>query len=127
MSDRAQDPGGSGCRSWSGCRAHERVLLLAVGALGVSTCLDYLISFIPTYSVDTLGLPGYAGFVSAVIAAAGQMVLTPFSGHLSDRVGRLTVVRPVGVVVLVIASAAAPGSAGRRPGQRDELLGRGSG
>ena len=49
--------------------AHKVDLLLAIGAVTLSTATNYLIVYMPTYAVKSLGLPQSIGFLAAVVAA----------------------------------------------------------
>jgi len=73
-------------------RLYPKRVLLAIGArVGVDVAFYTFVLFITTYVVTYLGLPkGYA-LNAVLIAAACQVLLIPWFGALSDRVGR----RPV--------------------------------
>ncbi|MDQ6649234.1 MAG: MHS family MFS transporter, partial [Actinomycetota bacterium] len=70
-------------------REHRRAIVLAVGArVGVDVAFYTFVLFITTYVVTVLKLPkGYA-LNAVLLAAAAQLLLIPFFGSLSDRVGR---------------------------------------
>lgn len=73
-------------------RLYPRKVLLAVGArVGVDVAFYTFVLFITTYVVTYLGLPGSYALNAVLIAAAVQVLLIPWFGALSDRVGR----RPV--------------------------------
>jgi len=63
-------------------------LLLAIGAVVVSTSSQYLIVYMPTYAIKELGLPQSLGFTAAVLAAALQTLAVPFVGLMVDRIGQ---------------------------------------
>jgi MFS family permease len=75
-------------------------VLLAVGALAVSTAVNYLIIYMPTYVVRTLHLPPTIGYLAAFAAAIAAITLNPVAGIISDRVGRTTHLITVGTVML---------------------------
>ncbi|PKW25922.1 MFS transporter [Phycicoccus duodecadis] len=75
-------------------------LLTAAGAVALASLSVYLILYMPTFAVKSLGLPSYAGFLGGIIAGAVTLLGTPFVGRLADRVGP-------GRVMLVAAAAAA--------------------
>jgi len=77
-------------------------MLVAVGALAVSTAISYLITYIPTYAVDQLGLPAYTGFASTLVTGIVLTGLTPVVGHLSDRFGRVRIMVVFGVLILAL-------------------------
>jgi MHS family proline/betaine transporter-like MFS transporter len=75
-------------------------VLLAVGALAVSTAVNYLIVYMPTYVVRTLHLPPMIGYLAAFAAAIAAITLNPVAGIISDRVGRTPHLITVGTVML---------------------------
>ena len=76
-------------------------VLLAVGALAVSTAVNYLIIYMPTYVVKTLNLPPSVGYEATLAAAIAVTILTPIAGSVSDRIGRTTHMIAVGLLLLV--------------------------
>jgi MHS family proline/betaine transporter-like MFS transporter len=76
---------------------------LAIGALAVSTAVNYLIIYMPTYAVKTLHLPPTVGFTATLAAAVAVTILTPMAGMVSDRIGRTTHMIAVGLLMLVSA------------------------
>ncbi len=76
-------------------------ILLAIGALAVSTAVNYLIVYMPTYVVKTLNLPPAVGFIAALAAQASVVVLAPIAGIVSDKIGRTTHMLTMGVLILV--------------------------
>ena len=82
--------------------ARQKVrVLLAIGALAVSTAVNYLIVYMPTYVVKTLHLAPTVGFVAAFAAGIAVTLIAPFAGMLSDRIGRTTHVIIAGLLLLV--------------------------
>jgi MHS family proline/betaine transporter-like MFS transporter len=82
--------------------ARQKVrVLLAVGALAVSTAVNYLIVYMPTYVVKTLHLAPTVGFVAAFAAGIAVTLIAPFAGMISDRIGRTTHVIIAGLLLLV--------------------------
>jgi MFS family permease len=73
---------------------------LAIGALAVSTAVNYLIVYMPTYAVKTLNLPPAVGFTATLAAAVAVTILTPIAGTVSDRIGRTTHMIAVGLLIL---------------------------
>ena len=67
---------------------HKFRMLMAVGALVLSTSVSYLIIYMPTYAVKQLGLTASIGYTGTLLSGFVLMVLTPFIGHLSDVFGR---------------------------------------
>ncbi|MGA8900989.1 MFS transporter [Bradyrhizobium sp.] len=63
-------------------------VLLGVGALAISTAVNYLIVFMPTYVVKNFHLPPVTGYTATFVGGIMVTLLTPFAGMLSDRIGR---------------------------------------
>jgi MHS family proline/betaine transporter-like MFS transporter len=76
-------------------------VLLAIGALAVSTAVNYLIVYMPTYVVKTLNLPPSVGFIAAFSAQTAVTLLTPVAGIVSDRIGRTTHMIAMALLLLV--------------------------
>jgi MHS family proline/betaine transporter-like MFS transporter len=76
-------------------------VVLAIGALAVSTAVNYLIVYMPTYVVKTLNLPPTVGFTATLGAAVAVTILTPIAGTISDRIGRTTHMIAIGLLLLV--------------------------
>ncbi len=64
--------------------------LLGIGAIAVTTSVNYLIVYMPTYVVKTLKLPPSVGFLAALAAGVAVTLLPPIAGMISDRIGRTT-------------------------------------
>lgn len=77
-------------------------VILAIGALAISTAVNYLIVYMPTYVVKTLKLAPSIGFTAALAAGIAVTCLAPIAGMISDRVGRTTHMITMGVVLLVV-------------------------
>jgi MHS family proline/betaine transporter-like MFS transporter len=75
-------------------------VLLAVGVIAISTAVNYLIIYMPTYVVKTLNLPPTVGYLAAFAAAIAAITLNPVAGMISDRVGRAPYLISVAVVLL---------------------------
>jgi MFS transporter, MHS family, proline/betaine transporter len=76
-------------------------VVLGIGALAISTAINYLILYIPTYAVKTLNLPASVGYIATFAAAVVVTFLTPFAGMISDRIGRTTHMISISVLMLV--------------------------
>jgi MFS transporter, MHS family, proline/betaine transporter len=76
-------------------------VVLAIGALAVSTAVNYLIIYMPTYVVKTLNLSPTVGYTATLAAAVAVTILTPIAGTVSDRIGRTTHMIAVGLLMLV--------------------------
>src|SRR5580692_5454314 len=68
-------------------RQKSRVLL-GIGALAISTAVNYLIIYMPTYVVKNFNLPPVTGFTATFVGGIMVTLLTPFAGMISDRIGR---------------------------------------
>jgi MFS family permease len=77
-------------------------MLVAIGALAVSTAISYLITYMPTFAVRQLDLPASTGFASTLITGIVLTGLTPIVGHLSDRYGRVRIMTAFGVAILAL-------------------------
>ncbi|MBM6400504.1 MFS transporter [Phycicoccus sonneratiae] len=84
----------------SALSTHLTRVLTAAGAVALASLSVYLILYMPTFAVKSLGLPSYAGYLGGMIAGVVTLVGTPFIGRLADRVGP-------GRVMLVAAGAGA--------------------
>lgn len=84
-------------------RQHPVSVILAIGASIISNSSNYLILYIPTYAVKELGLPQSTGFTATLVGAAILSTVSPFSGHLSDKIGRVRIMLAMGAVFLVTA------------------------
>ena len=65
-------------------------MILGIGALAISTAINYLIVYMPTYAVKALNLPPTVGFAATFAAGIAPTFLTPIAGMISDKVGRTT-------------------------------------
>src|SRR6202521_5475393 len=57
-------------------------VLLGIGALAISTAVNYLIIYMPTYAVKTLNLAPIVGFVATFVGGIMVTFLTPFAGMI---------------------------------------------
>ena len=76
-------------------------VMLGIGALAISTAVNYLIVYMPTYVVKTLNLPPIVGFAATFAAGIVVTLLTPVAGMISDRIGRTTHMIAVNLLLLV--------------------------
>jgi MHS family proline/betaine transporter-like MFS transporter len=76
-------------------------VILGIGALAVSTAVNYLIVYMPTYVVKTLNLPPIVGFQATLAGGIAVALLTPIAGLVSDRIGRTTHMIAINLLLLV--------------------------
>jgi MHS family proline/betaine transporter-like MFS transporter len=82
---------------------HWDRLLMCIGIVVLSTSANYIILYMPTYAIKQLHLPQLLGFIATLL---GGLLLTfgaPLFGHLSDKVGRVTVMSVVCLLFVVSA------------------------
>ena len=80
---------------------HQKLrVILSIGALAISTAINYLIIYMPTYAVKTLNLPPTVGFAATFAAGIALTFLTPIAGMVSDKVGRTTHMIAVNLLLL---------------------------
>ena len=81
---------------------HQKMrVLLGIGALAISTAINYLILYMPTYAVKTLNLPASVGFIATFAGGIVVTFITPFAGMVSDRIGRTTHMITINVLLLI--------------------------
>jgi MHS family proline/betaine transporter-like MFS transporter len=74
---------------------------LGIGALAISTAVNYLIIYMPTYVVTKFNLPPVTGFTATFVGGIMVTVLTPFAGMFSDRIGRTRHMIAANIVLLI--------------------------
>lgn len=67
----------------------KNLLLLAMGLMVISTGINYMLNYVPTYATQSLHLPGSTAFAATLIAGVILTVVTPLMGLWAERVGRL--------------------------------------
>ncbi|MGW3431418.1 MFS transporter [Streptomyces melanosporofaciens] len=83
-------------------RTQKDRMLVAMGALAVSTAISYLITYMPTFAVRELDLPASTGFASTLVTGIVLSGLTPVVGHLSDRFGRTRIMLIFAALILAL-------------------------
>lgn len=78
------------------------LVLLGIGTLAVTTCVNYMITYIPTFSIEQLKLPESSSFYSLIVSAIVLIIITPIVGHLSDSYGKLRIMIPAAAATLVL-------------------------
>ncbi|MEV0701657.1 MFS transporter [Saccharopolyspora sp. NPDC050389] len=83
-------------------RTQKIRILLVVGALLVSTVLNYTITYMPTYAIKQLGLPASTSFAATLVTGVVLTVVTPLAGHLSDKIGRVKLMGVFAALILLL-------------------------
>src|SRR5262245_667807 len=84
--------------------AHARALLASGGIVAAGTIYNYVtLLYMPTFAQVQLGLPLNEAFIAQAISLACMTAVIPFSGALSDRIGRRPIMRGALVLTLVLA------------------------
>jgi MHS family proline/betaine transporter-like MFS transporter len=81
-------------------RQNGRVVL-AIGVLAVSTAVNYMIIYMPTFAVKELKLPASTGFIATLVTGIVLTGVTPVMGYLSDKLGRIRIMVVSAVVVFL--------------------------
>lgn len=82
----------------------KAAVLMAGGALAISTALNFVIQYMPTFGIKQLGISPSISFTSLILTGVILTFLTPVVGLLSDRFGRMRIMIPaaIGIGVLTI-------------------------
>jgi MHS family proline/betaine transporter-like MFS transporter len=54
----------------------------------VSTAINYMLNYVPTWATRTLGLPASTAYTATLVAGIILTVVTPFAGLAAERFGR---------------------------------------
>jgi MHS family proline/betaine transporter-like MFS transporter len=80
---------------------HQKLrVVLMVGALVLSTAVNYVIVYMPTFARNELGLPASTAFMATAVTGLVLATVTPVIGHLSDKLGRTRVMLTAGIVMM---------------------------
>jgi MHS family proline/betaine transporter-like MFS transporter len=74
---------------------------LGIGALAISTAVNYLIIYMPTFAVTKFNLPPVTGFTATFVGGIMLTLVTPLAGMLSDRIGRTRHMIAVTIALLI--------------------------
>ncbi len=77
-------------------------VIVGTGAVTVATVSLYLMLYTPTFARTVLGLDPSVGFAATFAVGVTLLLVPPFSGTLSDRIGRLKVALPAVVLLGVL-------------------------
>jgi len=83
-------------------RAHKAPLLAAIGVTVLANVATYVVLFMPSFAQRELGLPASGAFAATLVTGVVQLVLAPFAGALSDRIGRVPVMAGAGAGMLLL-------------------------
>ena len=78
-------------------------LLVSLGLVVLCTVVTYTTLFMPSFAVRHLGLSQAESFLAILLTGAIQIALVPVFGALSDRCGRLPIMVPAALAVLVVS------------------------
>ncbi|MBP2171502.1 MHS family proline/betaine transporter-like MFS transporter [Erwinia toletana] len=67
----------------------KELLLLAIGLMVISTAINYMLNYVPTYATKNLHLPGSVAFGATLLAGVILTVVTPLMGLWAEKVGRI--------------------------------------
>jgi MHS family proline/betaine transporter-like MFS transporter len=76
-------------------------VLLAIGVLAISTAVNYIVLYMPTYAIKQLGLPASTGFVATLATGTVLTLVTPLVGHWSDHAGRIRLMTAAALLMAV--------------------------
>lgn len=85
--------------------AQKRRVALAIGLMVVSTAVNYMLDYVPTWATTSLGLPTASAYGATLIAGVILTFITPFGGLLAERMGR---VRLMWVALVLMAVTLLP-------------------
>ncbi len=67
----------------------KTLLLLAIGLMVISTGINYMLNYVPTYATKNLHLPGNVAYGATLLAGVILTVVTPIMGLWAEKVGRM--------------------------------------
>ncbi|MBP2387259.1 MFS transporter [Paeniglutamicibacter kerguelensis] len=77
-------------------------VLMAGGALAISTALNFVIQYMPTFGIKQLGISPSISFTSLILTGLILTFFTPVVGHLSDKFGRIRIMVPAAIAIAVL-------------------------
>lgn len=69
--------------------SQKSLFFIAVGLMMISTAINYMLQYVPTYATKTLGLDSSTAYMATVVAGTILTVVTPLIGLWAEKVGRL--------------------------------------
>ncbi len=76
----------------------SHLLLLAVGLMVISTGINYMLNYVPTYATKNLHLDSKTAFTATLLGGIILTVVTPLAGLLAEKTGR----RPLMWISLIL-------------------------
>lgn len=67
----------------------KALVFIAIGLMVISTAVNYMLNYVPTYATKSLHLSGSVGFGATLLGGVILTVVTPIMGLCAERVGRL--------------------------------------
>ena len=67
----------------------KELMMLAIGLMVISTAVNYMLNYVPTYATKNLHLSGSVAFTATLLAGVILTVVTPIMGLWAERVGRV--------------------------------------
>ena len=78
-------------------------VFIACGLVAISSVVTYTLTYLPTYSVRSLGMSGAVGNAAVLFGFLIQIPITLYSGRLSDGVGRARLMA-IALVLLMLTA-----------------------
>ncbi|WLS76952.1 MFS transporter [Erwinia pyri] len=84
----------------------KSLMLLAIGLMVISTGINYMLNYVPTYATKNLHLSGTAAFSATLLAGVILTVVTPVMGLWAEKIGRRPLMwTSLGLLILTIYPA----------------------
>jgi len=78
----------------------KKLFFIAAGLMVIPTAANYMLTYIPTYSIRTLGLDASTAYRATIVSGLILTILTPLVGLWAERVGRLPLM--AGSLILLV-------------------------
>lgn len=69
--------------------SQKKLFFIATGLMVISTAINYMLNYVPTYATKNLGLAASTAYGATVVSGIILTVLTPLVGLWAERVGRI--------------------------------------
>lgn len=70
-------------------RYQKKLFFIAVGLMVISTAVNYMLNYIPTYAIRTLHLPSSSAYTATLLAGIILTLVTPIMGLWAEKIGRI--------------------------------------